>query len=182
LNELDRVKKQQSLMSVTKMVPALLGRARKQADALIDVAAMAQGMAYYLATGKTPQRAYQGMRRLTYLTDGRLNDAVHGILRRIHPPVALDRTTGVLGDMQGAHLDRVLRALHEDGFHVFRRTPRGLRGEGDRGLRVADARHSAWRKRDPGAGAVRRQREALAEAGLFARRSLDLRASLQARR
>ena len=119
MNELDRVKKQQSLMSVTKMVPALLGRARKQADALIDVAAMAQGMAYYLATGKTPQRAYQGMRRLTYLTDGRFNDAVHGILRRIHPPVALDRTTGVLGDMQGAHLDRVLRALDEDGFHVF---------------------------------------------------------------
>src|SRR6185436_17586204 len=80
---------------------------------------MAPGLAYYLATGKTPQRAYKGMRRLTYLTDGRFNDAVHGILRRLHPPVALDRTTGVLGDMTGAHLDRVLRALDEDGFHVF---------------------------------------------------------------
>jgi len=119
LKDLDRVKKQQSLATVTEMLPALLGRAKEQADALVDVAAMAPGLAYYLATGKTPSRAYIGMRRLTYLTDGRFNDAVHGILRRLRPPVALDRTTGVLGDMQGAHLDRVLRALDEDGFYVF---------------------------------------------------------------
>ena len=119
MKDLDRIKKQQSLTSVTEMLPALLGRAREQADALVDVAAMAPGLAYYLATGKTTSRAYKGMRRLTYLTDGRFNDAVHGILRRLRPPVALDRTTGVLGDMQGAHFDRVLRALDEDGFYVF---------------------------------------------------------------
>jgi len=119
LKDLDRVKKQQSLTAVTEMLPALLGRAMEQADALVDVAAMAPGLAYYLATGKTPSRAYKGMRRLTYLTDGRFNDAVHGILRRLRPAVALDRTTGVLGDMQGAHLDRVLHALDEDGFYVF---------------------------------------------------------------
>jgi len=110
-------------MSVSEIVPALLGRAKKQAHLLLDVprelAAMAPGWAYYLATGKTPHRAYEGMRRLTYLTDGRFNDAVHGVLRRLRPPVALDSTRGVLGDMQGAHLDRVLRVLDEDGFYVF---------------------------------------------------------------
>ena len=110
-------------MSVSEIVPSLLGRAKKQAHLLLDVprelAAMAPGWAYYLATGKTPHRAYQGMRRLFYMTDGRFNDAVHGVVRRLRPPVALDRTTGVLGDMQGAHLDRVVRALDEDGFYVF---------------------------------------------------------------
>ena len=47
-------------MSVTEMVPALLGRAKEQADALMDVAAMAPGLAYYLATGKTPTERIKG--------------------------------------------------------------------------------------------------------------------------
>ena len=182
MNDLDRVKKQQSLRSVTEMVPALLDRAKKQADALMDVAAMAPGLAYYLATGKTPQRAYLGMCWLTCMTDGRFNDAVHGILRRLHPPLALDRHHGCAGRHAGcAPRSRAARA-GRGGLPRVRGTPRGVRRGGDRGLRVADARYAARRKRDPGAGAVRRQRKALADLGLFARRSLDLRASLQARR
>ena len=110
MNELDRVKKQQSLMAIAEMVPALLGRAKEQAHALIDVAAMAPGLAYFLATGKTPHRAYRGMRRLTYMTDGRFNDAVHEVIRRVHPPVALDRAAGVLGNMA--------EDSEENGHHV----------------------------------------------------------------
>ena len=110
-------------MSVSEIVPSLLGRAKKQAHLLLDVprelAAMAPGWAYYLATGKTPVRTYEGMRRLSYMTDGRFNDAVHAVVRRLRPPVALDSTRGVLGDMEGARLDHVLRALDEDGLYVF---------------------------------------------------------------
>ena len=118
MTEIARLKKQKSLMSVSEVV-SLVGKAKEQAHALMDVAAMAPGLAYFLATGKTPHRAYRGMRRLTCMTDGRFNDAVHEVIRRIHPPAALDRTAGVLGDMQGARLERVLRALDDDGFHVF---------------------------------------------------------------
>jgi hypothetical protein len=110
-------------MWASEMVPSLLGRAKSEARRLLAVprhlAAIAPGWAYYLATGKTPARAYQSMRRLFYLTDGRFNDAVHEVVRRLHPPAALDRTSGVLGDMQGARLERVLHALDEDGFYVF---------------------------------------------------------------
>jgi hypothetical protein len=106
-------------MSVSEMVPSLLGRAKTLLAVPRNLAAMAPGWAYYLATGKTPPRTYHRMRRLFYLTDGRFNDAVHEVVRRLRPPVALDRTTGVLGDMQGARLERVLHALDEDGFYVF---------------------------------------------------------------
>ena len=119
MTEIDRVRKQQSLTPISEMVPALLGRAKTLLNVPRMLATMAPGWAYYLATGKTPDRTYMAMRRLFYLTDGRFNDAVHEVVRRLRPPVALDRTTGVLGDMQGAHLDRVLRALDEDGFYVF---------------------------------------------------------------
>jgi hypothetical protein len=110
-------------MRVSEIVPSLLGQAKKQAHRFLDVprhlAVMAPGWAYYMATGKTPHRAYVGMRELFYLTDGRFNDAVHEVVRRLRPPVALDRTTGVLGDMQGARLEQVLRAVDEDGYYVF---------------------------------------------------------------
>jgi hypothetical protein len=105
------------------MTSGLFTEIRRKARLLVDVprelAVMMPGWAYYLATGKTPLRAYSSMRRLYYLTDGRFNDAVHQILRRLRPPVALDRTEGVLGDMRGEGLNRVLRALDQDGFYVF---------------------------------------------------------------
>jgi hypothetical protein len=119
LNEIDRVKKPQSLMPGSETVPALLGRAKTLLNVPRMLARIAPGWAYYLATGKTPDRTYMAMRRLFYLTDGRFNDAVHEVIRRIHPPLALDRTSGVLGDMQGARLERVLRALDQDGYYVF---------------------------------------------------------------
>jgi hypothetical protein len=119
LNELDKVRKPQSLTVVSEMVPAVLGRAKTLLNVPRMLATIAPGWVQYLATGKTPDRAYQSMRRLFYLTDGRFNDAVHEVVRRLRPPVALDRTAGVLGDMQGARLEGVLRALDEDGFYVF---------------------------------------------------------------
>jgi hypothetical protein len=110
-------------MSAFDALPGLLSDAGKRARTLVDVprelANMTPGLAYYLATGKTPVRAYQSLRKLFYLTDGKFHDAAHSVVRRLHPPVALDRTSGVLGDMQGARLEQVLSVIDRDGYFVF---------------------------------------------------------------
>jgi hypothetical protein len=110
-------------MGLQEQLPSFLQQARDKAKLLVDVprelALMTPGAVRYLASGTTSFRAYGGMRRLYYLTDGRFHNTVHEVLRRLRPPVALDRTIGVLGDMQGAHLERVLRALDQDGYYVF---------------------------------------------------------------
>src|SRR5436190_12720344 len=102
-------------MSALDALPGLLNHARDKARLLVDVPRelvfFVPGCAYYLATGTTPFRAYGSMRRLFCLTDGRFNDAVSNVLGFFKPPVPLDTTKGVLGDMQGGTLDRVVGDL-----------------------------------------------------------------------
>ena len=103
---------------------ALSDTARRFVHLQRDLAFIVPGWAYYLATGTTPVRAYRSMRDLFCVTDGRFNDTVSDVMRLFRPPLALDSTTGVLGDMSGATLERVVRDLDEEGYHVFdRRLP-----------------------------------------------------------
>jgi hypothetical protein len=84
-----------------------------------ELARMAASCPEYLATGRTPERAYMSLRRLFSLTDGRFNDAVSSVLRVVRPAYELDSTTGVLGRMEGHALESVVRDLDRDGFHIF---------------------------------------------------------------
>lgn len=103
---------------------ALSDTARRFVHLQRDLAFIVPGWAYYLATGRTPVRAYHCMRDLFCVTDGRFNDTVSDVMRLFRPPLALDSTTGVLGDMSGPALERVVRDLDEEGYHVFdRRLP-----------------------------------------------------------
>src|SRR5437868_14472749 len=112
-------------MSDTQTTSSYFEKITQNARRLVGVpralASIVPGWVQYMASGKTPFRAYNSMRRLYYLTDGRFNDVVHGVLRHMRPPVPLDRADGVLGNMQGVELDRVLRGLETDGFYVFDR-------------------------------------------------------------
>jgi hypothetical protein len=52
-------------------------------------------------------------------TNAYANDFLHFLNRLYNPPYPLPGTRGVLGDMSGAHLDRVVRQLDEKGYFKF---------------------------------------------------------------
>jgi hypothetical protein len=105
--------------SFLSLVSQVRSRSRKVVGVPLQLARMVPGCATYLATGRTPPRAYHSMRQLFCLTDGRFNDAVSGALRVVRPPYQMDSSTGILGRMEGSALAAVLGDLDRDGFHVF---------------------------------------------------------------
>ena len=110
-------------MTATAKLRSLLSQARDRAHLVVDVprelAFMVPGLAYFGVTGQTPFRAYGSMRRLYGMTNGLSSEAVHAVIRRMRPTIAMDSTTGALGDMNGAYLEKVLQSLDGDGYYVF---------------------------------------------------------------
>ncbi|MEM9381276.1 MAG: phytanoyl-CoA dioxygenase family protein [Planctomycetota bacterium] len=79
----------------------------------------AAGYVNYRRTGSTPDFAYQSLRRLTCLTDGRFNRIASRLGRPLGPPELQLPESGILGPTAGAWLRRVIDDLDRDGYHVF---------------------------------------------------------------
>ena len=72
-------------------------------------------------TGHTPERGYQAFVWLFCITSGRLNDLLSRVIARMHPPIAVTGTHGVLGDMDDARARDCAARLRKDGYMVFER-------------------------------------------------------------
>lgn len=78
-----------------------------------------RGWRYFVATGETPDQAYQSLIRLHCRTNGLSTDVLASLLRRFHRPVALDAHRGVLGAMSDQRITDALAALERDGYVIF---------------------------------------------------------------
>jgi Phytanoyl-CoA dioxygenase (PhyH) len=86
---------------------------------LLDPVVLAVGLAVHHLTKRTPLLAAVSMRRLYVRTDGRLNDVAGRLSSAFHPPVPVDRTAGVLGDLDAWAIDAIARDIDQNGYHVF---------------------------------------------------------------
>jgi ectoine hydroxylase-related dioxygenase (phytanoyl-CoA dioxygenase family) len=86
---------------------------------VLDVMRLLGGVCVHLATGKTPARSYQSMISLFCRSGGRSNDMLTAALKLFGGRVRLPRSHGVLGDMQGDKLDRVVQDINEHGYCLF---------------------------------------------------------------
>ena len=75
----------------------------------------------YRRTGRVSEVGYQALVWLFCVTGGRVNDALSWLIARLRPPVRLQTTTGVLGDMNDARARDGAERLRKDGYMVFER-------------------------------------------------------------
>jgi hypothetical protein len=78
------------------------------------------GVPFYAVTGRTPERSYLAMRRLSARTDGRLNDAWRAVARRVKP-YRLQPVDGFLGRWTVAELRQLASQLEQDGIAMVDR-------------------------------------------------------------
>jgi hypothetical protein len=87
----------------------------------VSIAGLAWGGIVYLLSRRTPAFSYQSMIRLFCLTKGRSNDALSSFVSMLNPPYWLPSADGVLGNLGGSDLDRVVADIRRNGYHVFDR-------------------------------------------------------------
>ena len=63
------------------------------------------GSLTYMRTGETPDGAYQSLIRLFCKTQGRSNDLLHAVVRRVRPTRAIPRRDGILGSVTNEKAD-----------------------------------------------------------------------------
>lgn len=95
------------------------GRAR---EVSVHLRTFLGGLRRYERDGVTPGEAFQSMRQLHFLTNGRMNDAMAAAVAVRHPRRPVRNPQGILGNMEGPALQSVLENLKDRGFHVFDRT------------------------------------------------------------
>ena len=77
------------------------------------------GFILFQFTGKTSGISYQALIRLFCMTKGYSSDVVATIISFFTPKIALENTTGILGDMSGNILKTTLSELKDKGYIVF---------------------------------------------------------------
>lgn len=77
------------------------------------------GLWRYHATGRTPELALQSMIWLFCTTGGRFTDWMSRGIAKLHPPVILPDTAGVLGALDAPHRAEFVERLRRDGYVVF---------------------------------------------------------------
>src|SRR5260221_13357851 len=78
-----------------------------------------RGWSQYVATGETPEPAYQALIGLHCRSNGRTTDAFADLVRFFRRPIALDPHVGVLATMSDRALAGAATTLREDGFVIF---------------------------------------------------------------
>jgi hypothetical protein len=107
------------------------------------------GFLVYLVTKRTPAFGYHGMVRLFCLTGGHSNDHLSVLIGFAKPVRDIPDAAGVLGDMSSpAKRELAVRALREDGYHIFDRRLDG--GVCDRLLTFATSHPCELRPMDGG--------------------------------
>lgn len=77
------------------------------------------GLRRFRSEGSTPESAYQAMIWLFCTSGGRFNDWMSQRIAKIHPPVTLPDTSGVLGKLDAPRLAELDERLRCDGYVVF---------------------------------------------------------------
>ena len=108
------------------------------------------GLMSYWRTGRTPEYAHQALIWMFCVTQGRSSDFLSKMVSRFRPRIGLDSSTGVLGDLTGQELGKLVGRLREDGFVVF---DRALPADAcDRLMRFALSTPSCSRRMDGESG------------------------------
>lgn len=77
------------------------------------------GLVSYVFGRKTPAFAYHSLVRLFCRNGGKSNDWLSRCISVAHPPYQLEHRSGVLGNLDGQTLDRVVERLNEEGYYIF---------------------------------------------------------------
>ncbi len=85
------------------------------------VGRMASGYLTFRRTGFTPPAAFQAMRELYCITNGRANDAMAAISGFLHPPPGVPKAAGALGEFTAGEVGRIAAQIHRDGYCVLER-------------------------------------------------------------
>jgi len=94
---------------------------RRAIGTLLAVLRLLAGSLAFVATGRTPQMAYQSMIRLFMVTGGWSNDVAAKWLSVLHPPRPTKSASGVLGNLDEPALVRLDTQLRRDGYALFER-------------------------------------------------------------
>lgn len=78
-----------------------------------------KGMFYFARTGKNLPEVRQHLISLFCKTRGVGLDALHLGIQMVHPPYAMKKAAGVLGDFSSKDLDRIAKGIRQDGYYVF---------------------------------------------------------------
>jgi hypothetical protein len=79
------------------------------------------GLMSYWSSGRTPEYAHQALIWMFCVTRGRSSDFLSRLISRFRPRIAFDSSLGVLGDLRGEQLRKLVGRLRDDGFAVFER-------------------------------------------------------------
>ena len=94
---------------------------RRIAMAPIYSCLLALGLAVYILSKKTPSFAHRSMIRLFCITRGRSNDWLSAAIGLFKRRYLFPRRRGILHEMADpAERGRVIKALREHGFHIFK--------------------------------------------------------------
>jgi hypothetical protein len=86
-----------------------------------ETVSFAKGYHELQRSDTTPIEAYQSLRKLYCLTNGRFNDAVSWFLSCLYPVDEVPSGESVLGDVSEDAVTRVVEDIQTNGFHVFDR-------------------------------------------------------------
>lgn len=95
---------------------------QRLARCVVFAARMLCGWVVYLACGKTPVFAHEGMVGLFCLTGGRSNDLISTLIGYIRRPYGFTRAEGLLGDLSSEeNRSAILMQLRKRGYYVRER-------------------------------------------------------------
>ena len=98
---------------------SIFSKARNVKHIAGETLSFARGYRQLRRTNATPANAYQSLRQLYCLTNGRFNDAVSWGLSRFHPISKIPQAASILGDVSDTAIARLVRDIDANGFHVF---------------------------------------------------------------
>lgn len=87
--------------------------------ALLNTYRFIKGYLVFLVIGTPPADARLGLKHLSNLTNGRVNDALVALTRLRYPPPPAAPARGVLGDLSTVDVQRIADRITELGYHVF---------------------------------------------------------------
>ena len=113
------------------------------------------GLVSYWRSGRTAEYSHQALIWMFCVTRGRSSDFLSSMVSRFRPRIAIDSSMGVLGDLRGEELRKLVGRLREDGFAVFERA---LPADAcDRLMRFALTTPSCSRRMDDESGSAQPQ-------------------------
>jgi hypothetical protein len=86
---------------------------------LKDTVFLAGSYLMFMLGRQNDSAAYQAMRRVFCLTDGRSNDILAALHRLTHPPYPITSASGIIDKLDAADIERIANTLRKDGYYVF---------------------------------------------------------------